>query len=289
MTNQFREYTFKEEVESVGFEIMKLSQFFTEQKFDEIAIPHKIHFYLILFITEGIGEHVIDFKTYKYGKGSILFVEQNQVHAWKKAENVKGFLVLFTQEYLFNNQVKFQDISYSFPYNNSLYDPIIKLSEEHYEPFHALISYLFLEYYLEDSLVKQEILQNLLRTTLLKIRSYPTKEHKDIDSEDKDLFIRFQKLLEKRVHLTRNATDYCTELNVPYRKLNQTCKTLTNKTIKQFIDELLIIKAKRLLSEKDNNISQTAYSIGFNEVTNFTKFFKKHSNQTPKSFIKSIS
>ena len=95
-------------------------------------------------------------------------------------------------------------------------------------------------------------------------------------------------MLEEKISITRNAKDYCISLNTTYRKLNSTCKILTNKTIKGFIDDFLILKAKRLLSEREENISQISYKMGFDEVTNFTKFFKKHTQQTPKSFTESI-
>lgn len=95
-------------------------------------------------------------------------------------------------------------------------------------------------------------------------------------------------MLNEKIALTRNANDYCNFLNVSYQKLNSTCKALTNKTVKVFIDDFILLRAKRLLSEKDVNISEIAYFLGFDEPTNFTKFFKKNTNQTPKSFIESI-
>lgn len=287
MTNQIKEYTFREEIEKIGFEIVTLNYFFNENSKLEIVKPHRINFYAILLITEGEGVHSIDFKEYPYKKGSVLFVGKNQVHRWTQSEGVDGFLVLFTSEFLFRNQVIFNDISYSYPYNNSLYKPIIQLYAKNYSSFHAVISCLFQEYYLLNIQVKQEILQNLLRTLLLKIQSFPAKETKDIDTDKKNLFIRFQKLLEELFSQTRNAKDYCIALNVSYRTLNTTCKTLTNKTVKGFIDDFLILQAQRLLSEGKNNISETTYLLGFDEVTNFTKFFKKHTNQTPKAFIES--
>jgi len=44
-------------------------------------------------------------------------------------------------------------------------------------------------------------------------------------------------VLEEKITLTRNANDYCKILNVSYRKLNLTCKTSTNKAIKEFIED----------------------------------------------------
>lgn len=288
MPKQIKEYFFRKEFEEVGFEIINLNNFFQKPMNKERFNPHRIKFYIILFITNGNGEHHIDFQSYSYQRGSILFVGKDQIHSWNYNTDINGFLLLFTEKFLNNNQINFNDISYTYPYNTTLYKPIINLNNnENYKTFHSLVTYLFQEYNLPKTTVKQEILQNLLRTLLLKIQSDPTKEVIDVDNDLKELFIRFQRMLEEKIAITRNANDYCTSLEVPYRKLNTACKALTKKTTKAFIDDVLILKAKRYLSERKNNISQTAYLLGFDEVTNFTKFFKRHTNLSPKAFVES--
>jgi len=286
MQNHIKEYSFRKEFEEIGFEITKLEYFLKERVDADSYNPHRIKFYIVLFVTKGNGKHDIDFQSYNYQKGSVLFIGKNQIHSWRKSNNVNGYLLLFTEKFLFNNQVKYNDISYTYPYNSMLYKPILNLkSIEYYNSFKSLVFYLFQEYNLPKTKVKEEILQNLLRTLLLKIQSHSTKEYKDVDIELKALFIRFQRLLAEKISLTRNANDYCAFLNVSYRELNTACKTLTNKTIKVFIDDVLILEAKRHLTERKSNISQTAYMLGFDEVTNFTKFFKKHTALSPKAFI----
>lgn len=286
MTDQIKYLSFRKEIEEVGFEIIKLEYFFKERLNAKSVNPHRIKFYMILFITDGKGVHGIDFQSYDYQKGSVLFIGNDQIHSWYENLDANGYLLLFTEEFLSSNQIIFKDLSYTFPYNSSLYKPIINLTNtENYNAFHSLVTYLFQEYNLPETNVKQDILQNLLRTLLLKIQSHSTKEAKEVNSDLKELFIRFQRMLEEKITLTRNANDYCTSLKVSYRELNNVCKTLTNKTVKAFIDDTLILKAKRYLSERKNNISQTAYLLGFDEVTNFTKYFKKHTNLSPKEFI----
>ena len=286
MTNQIKVYSFREEFEEVGFEIIKLDEFFNDRLDMDSFVPHRINFYIILFITDGNGTHHIDFKPYNYEKGSVLFIGKNQIHSWNNRNNVNGYLVLFTEKFLFKNQIKFNDISYTYPYNSTLYDPILHLkSISFYNSFNSLVFYLYQEYNLPQTHAKQEILQNLLRTILLKIQSVSTKELKNVDTELKGLFIRFQRMLAEKISLTRNANDYCTSLNVSYRELNTACKTLTNKTVKAFIDSVLILEAKKHLSDKENNISQAAFLLGFDEATNFSKFFKKHTKLSPKEFI----
>ncbi len=286
MSNPIKEYTFRQDVEEDGIEIIRLEQFFAEKKDLDKFKLHRIHFYMIIFITHGQGTHLIDFKEYNYQKQSIIFVGKDQVNAWVKRKDVKGFLLLFTDQFLYHNQIKFKDISYSYPYNSSLYQPVMMLSQkDKYQSFHSLFAYLYQEYHLPKSAHKQEILQNLLRTFLLKIQSHATKKNISGTQEEKALFIRFQKLIEDNISETRNINDYCQILHTSYRKLNHTCKILTNMTAKAFLDYIVILKAKKYLIDGHNNISETSYLLGFEEVTNFTKFFKKHTSLSPKEFL----
>ena len=64
MTNQIKEYIFRQEIEKVGFEIVTLNYFFKEYSTYDMEKSHRINFYAILFITEEKGLHSIDFKEY---------------------------------------------------------------------------------------------------------------------------------------------------------------------------------------------------------------------------------
>lgn len=44
--------------------------------------PHRISFYMIMYITLGSGIHFIDFQPYKFDEGSIILVSKGQVHAF---------------------------------------------------------------------------------------------------------------------------------------------------------------------------------------------------------------
>ena len=285
MKNQVPEYKFREEFEQVGFEIVKLEYLFSRHTLEERIIPHRLKFYAILFITEGNGKHEIDFKLFSYKAKSILFIGKDQIHAWEISANMNGFMIFFTEDFLYQNQIKFKDLSYSYPYNSILYEPVVDVSEPYkFNSFLSLIHYIHKEFKTPNHQDKQEILQCLLRTFILKIRAQSKQENTKVSKQDKELFIRFQRLLDEKISLSRNAKDYCEWLNVSYRKLNQDCKTLTNLSIKEFIDKILILKSKKYLAEQNKNISEISYLLGFQEITNFTKYFKKHTSLTPKSF-----
>ena len=57
--------------------------------------PHRIRFYAILYIIEGIGHHFIDFKKYNYKKGTIIFISKEQVHRFVKNPDREAFFYYF--------------------------------------------------------------------------------------------------------------------------------------------------------------------------------------------------
>ncbi|MBI0400047.1 helix-turn-helix transcriptional regulator [Cyclobacterium marinum] len=54
------------------------------------------------------------------------------------------------------------------------------------------------------------------------------------------------------------------------------------------MDDFIILQAKRNLINSTTNSAELAYKLGFEDPTNFTKYFKKNTGLTPKSFIKSL-
>ena len=275
---------FREDLEIVGFEIIKIKDLYEKIDLSLLTSVKIIKFYQIIFIEEGKGRHNIDFETYDFKKGSILFVGKNQIHSWQNYRSSDGYIVLFTENFLYKNQMQFNELSYGYPYNTALFSPILNITNDsHFRTFHSLIKLIYEEYADIAYQIRQEVLQTLLRALILKIGSQlPSVEMPN--TEVKKLFIRFQKALDQNIFHTRNAIDYVSMLGCSIHQLNKAVKTFTNKSVKVFIDSVLILNAKRLLVDGRNNVSEVSYLVGFDETTNFAKFFKKHTNQTPSQF-----
>jgi len=73
-------------------------------------------------------------------------------------------------------------------------------------------------------------------------------------------------------------------LTITTKHLNEVVKEFTLDTAKTFIDGYVILEAKRSIVSTDNGFKEIAYEIGFDELTNFTKFFKKNVGVSPKAF-----
>lgn len=82
----------------------------------------------------------------------------------------------------------------------------------------------------------------------------------------------------------KSAKDFAFRLSIHVNHLNKVLKENTGKTTTELITERLIHEAKVLLKETDWNISEIAYSLGFEELAHFSNFFKKQTALTPLSF-----
>lgn len=55
------------------------------------------------------------------------------------------------------------------------------------------------------------------------------------------------------------------------------------------INERVILEVKRMLIRTEYDISEIAYKLGFNELSYFSRFFKRHTGMTPLGFRMSMN
>ncbi len=82
----------------------------------------------------------------------------------------------------------------------------------------------------------------------------------------------------------RTAKDYADRLAVHVNHLNKVLKENIGKTTTDIIGSRIIQEAKILLKQTNWNISEIAYSLGFEEVAHFSNFFRKHTAVSPVAF-----
>ena len=78
------------------------------------------------------------------------------------------------------------------------------------------------------------------------------------------------------------------ELAVSHQHLSDTIQQETGHHPCHFYDEKIIDQAKKLLKETKVPVAQVAIQLTY-DPSNFSKFFKKWTGQTPRYFRKSVS
>ena len=80
------------------------------------------------------------------------------------------------------------------------------------------------------------------------------------------------------------------KMNISAGKLSVAINKRLNKNFYDLINEKRVEKSKLLLQEgiETTTIEYVAYESGFNSRASFYRAFKKHTNITPKEYLKSL-
>ncbi|WP_010134759.1 AraC family transcriptional regulator [Ochrovirga pacifica] len=288
MIHQIPDISFKNKTPYGDFELIELSELF-QRIFDSQnhnpTLAHKIDFFALLLVTNGFGTHTIDLKTHQLKQGSIVKISKGQVHAFQKKPTYKGYLILFTEEFLFRyfSPSSIQLIAHLYNYHIA---PAINSDKK---LNHVFITQLQEEIRYKTHYAYKNIIASILEIYLLKLeRKNPHQHLTPKNTKDYSTFLQFKNLVETKCHQTRNVKDYAKNLQLSTKRLNEVVKKATLNTAKIFIDNYVILEIKREIASTNKSLKEISFAMGFDEVTNFTKFFKKKTGHTPKSFKNSF-
>ncbi|WP_053405813.1 AraC family transcriptional regulator [Persicobacter sp. CCB-QB2] len=276
--------SFKSEQETSDIEIIPLKELFAKIRLVSDHNPRKLHrlnFFALMIISEGEGVHQVDLNRYPIQKGDVVKIAKGQVHAFQEPFTYKGYMVIFKEDLVLKYFSKSSVNYISHLYNYHISAPVVKGNL--YNDF--FINQLKKEFQNENRYVKKEIMAKMLELYLLRLEQQAHHERKpDLNHSHQQLFFAFKHLVEQHFHENRNVNYYADLLSISPKHLNVIVRSITLNTAKNFIDQFIILEIKRSILSSDKRLKTIAYEMGFDEVTNFTKFFKKHTGQTPKTF-----
>ena len=247
---------------------------------------HRVDFYLILIVTSGSGQHVIDFTEYPYEKGTILTIRKDQVHRFVE-NDAKGYILLFTDQFLVRYLEQLEVNKTLQLFNELLASPRIRISEEEQNEIFHLIEEMSKEFFVRYDEQSEGILRSQLHILISKLYRYKQAVSSNIgDGKYLKEFIHFQQLVETQCFQTKRVKDFALQMGLSTKTLNHITRHIVGKSAKTFIDEILILKIKRQLVNSTLSIKEIAYKAGFEEPSNLYKYFRKFTHQTPEAFRK---
>jgi AraC family transcriptional regulator, transcriptional activator of pobA len=256
----------------------------------QIITPHKHHFYELFLVRTGNATHKVDYEEYQLKADNFFLISQGQLHFWAKTdrENIKGYRLMFTEDFLLmwmpDNQFLYEIIHLDNIYQN----PLILLSKEDNSLIYSYFDLIFQEYTRQNSYEKS--LQSLLFLLLAEVHRLFEKQSLAVTTKHNAvIFKQFLLLLEKNYEKKWLACDYADALFLSSRHLNRIVQSMTNQSISIVIQNRTILEAKRLLTFSDLNINQIAAQLGFEDAAYFSRFFLKVMCCTPKEFKMQMS
>lgn len=258
-----------------GVEVMSLSEL-RRRVTGGFTSPHRPDFHLLIGTARGELRQEVDFKIYDATPGSWLWVRPGQVQRWGDISDVEGHLVLFESDFLDPATALAARIeTLGAPVLYTAVDDAVDLAAEHLSrEFRALGA--------RPLNVHIAVLRHLLSVLVLAL-AHPQGGLPNT-METNDTFRRFREAVERDFTRTRQVADYARSLGYSSRTLTRATTSAVGINAKEFIDERVMLEAKRRLAHSDETAARIAAHLGFGSATNFSKFFQSRAGQSPIQF-----
>ena len=110
-------------------------------------------------------------------------------------------------------------------------------------------------------------------------------EQPEVKGNDELLMERIMKAVNKNLSNSDFNVDMLTqEVGISRAQLHRKMKELTGISTSEFIRNIRLEQAARLLKEQKVNITQVAYAVGFSNLAHFSTVFRKHFGVSPSEY-----
>lgn len=281
--------------EGITKEIGHFNVFETEKLFDKTngtrIMPYSRRAYYKIAWLRGKSRAEYADKVIAVQENALLFATPKIPYRWLPEDSDQtGMFCIFTADFLSPNKVGvlLEDLPIFQP--GQL--PVFQLSPAEVKE----IEYIFRKMHKElgaDYKYKYDLLRNLV----LELIHYgqklqPMSALSAVQNASERISSLFIELLERQFPLEsphqklglRTAKDYADRLAVHVNHLNKVLKEVTGSTTTEIISNRVTQEAKILLKQTHWSVSEIAYTLGFDDLANFSNYFKKQTSFTPLAF-----
>ncbi len=257
----------------------------------------------------GNGEFTTDFFMFGFKKmksGVVLYGRTKYDHDHGSLSFVKPRQVIEIRDVLLETEGFLMFVHEDFLNGHALHAEIKKYGYFEYEISEAL----FL------SPKEEEIIRDITDKIKLEIQNNQDEYSREIILGHVDSFLKYSQRFYKRQFINRNelsgktvskfndllrdyfkkqnlrdkglpsVSDMASQLSLSPRYLSDMLKQETGKTAMDLIHIYLISEAKNLLKVHDQNVSEVAYALGFENLPYFSRLFKKEVGVSPNQYRK---
>jgi len=248
---------------------------------DMIQELHRHDYFFILALEKGSGTHEIDFIPYEIHDNAIFLMRPGQVHQLTLNAGSTGFMLQFNQDFYYPSEKNSGQLLRKASNKNNC-----QLDNQRIKKLLTILNNIFQEY-----TEKQEGYYEIIKANLgiFFIELVRHRQNKSAPSKGETLYSqqRMEELLtliETNLATQKQVSAYASMLNLSTFQLNAITKTTLGKNCSELINDLIILESKRYLLATSNQVNQIAYHLGYEDVSYFIRFFKKHTGLSPEAF-----
>lgn len=241
--------------------------------------PDRNLYFEMYWVKDERPLHFIENKQMNIKGDWMYLVPPFRNYQFKKAKK-NGILIAFDKDLLTYEAKEFSLNIFNLFSRHGDFSTIF-IDEETSESLAAILNVIQGEYSQNtDNLL---LLRTLLKALLLKLMASSKQQLISPDLNEKRIY-HFLLLLENHYTTEKKVDFYAEKLSLSPKRLNQILKQKLGKTINQILQERLLIEAKHLLFIGKDNIKEISFSLGFQDSSYFSRFFKKMTALSPEEF-----
>lgn len=245
---------------------------------------HRHDHYELLFIEEGQGKHFIDFESYPIQANTFYFLSKDQVHFWELTCPLKGYALLFPEDFLsfpLSDVVRAHDSGF---FHKVAQAPFLNLDTKSADDVASILEEMEAEFYNEHA-QSLSALRAYFHILLTKLARLHAAKHTDLDSSHSTSIVKqFEQLVAQHYRTEHSVKDYAKRLGVSSSHLRDTVKAVTGQAPGHIIRQRLALEAKRRLAHEDATIAEIGYRLNFEDASYFARFFKRETGLSPLAF-----
>lgn len=157
------------------------------------------------------------------------------------------------------------------------------LTEFYKNAFKTLLSACMLSSISLNADIKHTIL-SLFFQSVANLYQQNYNNRTEIRNREEEIYKDFVRLVFMHYTQQHNVSFYADKLSITLPHLSTTIKKAASKTATQIINDAILTDAKAQLKSTSKQIKEIAFSLGFNNVSFFNKYFRKHMGMTPKQY-----
>lgn len=265
-----------------GVDVLSLSEL-RRRAPETLRAPQRLRFHLLLLVQGAESDHMVDFEHVRLQAGDVLWVRPGQVQQWRLDDRLKGTLLLIRPEAMAmvmarvarrHEPPRLDAWPTRFPVASPRLDQALRLL--------ACVA---------DALPRSgegerggDVLWHLLLALLLHLEHDAARSPVSGTRLDADRVHRLLRLLDASTGERLAVHEVCRRLQLTQSTLARACRSTQGLGIKEVIDRRVALEAKRLLVDTDDTVSRLAERLGFDEPTNFVKFFRRLEGDTPSAY-----
>lgn len=246
-----------------------------------IDYTHRDNYYIFGMVESGTCRVSIDFKDCILSTGSVICTQPHQVHHIVDAGDAKA-LLLFIDGVFIDTPTKQILAEYALA-------PIpFKLNDMQRSELAQLFSMILRRIGEQENDELKTVLQNLsgavvgiITDAIRKMIGQQSKSKRHVE-----ITLAFKELLSSEKQINRNISHYAESLHISPVYLNEVVKSITGVSVSRYIQNELILQAKRMLAYTSLTIREISNNLGIEDYAYFTRLFTKAVGVSPTCYRK---